>query len=509
MSGRRSALAGALAAIAIAAGCADSGLSRIAVHAVPVVTAPAVTATTTAAAPSASSSASVTAPPQTGSLTWHACGSLQCSALAVPLDYANARGGTISLALARRPALDPAHRIGSIIINPGGPGDSGVDDLPAELRILTSGLQRRFDIVSFDPRGVARSAPVHCGGSSATPAPLPDPVPPDDAGAQRLVQESRDYAADCNKASGTVLPFVGTVDVARDLDRIRIALGDSALTYIGHSYGTLLGAVYADEFPSNVRALVLDGALDPALSTDELSLAQAKGFEASLAAFAQWCGSNSCGWHAAADPRTTVLDLVQQVRQTPMAAGSRKLGPGEAYLGVLGGLYAQSYWPGLGRALAATQRGDGAPLLALSDRYLNHGGSNAVDANSAVTCLDHPVSTDTSTYRATADAAGQQAPLFGPLFAWGGLGCAVWPARPTLQPHRIAGPATPIVVVGTTGDPATPYQWAVNLAGELAGGVLLTRRGVDHVAYYYSACVRAAVERYLVDLAPPAAGTTC
>ena len=504
---RRRRAAAAFAVLAIAAGCTDGGPTHIATHSVPVVTAP--PTTVTSVAPGVPSPSTAPARPQAGTLAWRACGSLQCSALAVPLDYANPGAATISLAVARRPALDPAHRIGSIVINPGGPGDSGVDDLPAELRILTSGLQRRFDIVSFDPRGVGRSAPVHCGGSSATPAPLPDPVPPDDAGAQRLVQESRDYAAECNRGSGGLLPFVGTVDVARDLDRLRIALGDAALTYVGHSYGTLLGAVYADEFPGNVRALVLDGALDPALSTNDLSLAQAKGFEASLAAFAQWCGANSCGWHAAADPRTTVLDLVQQVRQNPMAAGSRKLGPGEAYLGVLGGLYAQSYWPGLGRALAATQHGDGAPLLAMSDRYLNHGGSNAVDANSAVTCLDHPVSTDLSSYRETADAAGTQAPLFGPLFAWGGLGCAVWPAKPTLQPHRIAGPATPIVVVGTTGDPATPYQWASNLAGELAGGVLLTRRGVDHVAYYYSGCVRAAVERYLVDLVPPAAGTTC
>ncbi|HUO48669.1 MAG TPA: alpha/beta fold hydrolase, partial [Acidimicrobiales bacterium] len=230
----------ALAAAGCSVGTAASGGARATP---PTTTAPATTTTTQAPLPVVP-------------VAWSPCnGGLQCGTVAVPVNYADPTAGILHLAVARRPASDPAQRIGSIVINPGGPGASGIDDLPTELRVLTAGLLDRFDIVSFDPRGVGRSAPVSCeqgptGTDNANPpAQLPDPTPTDAASAKALLDNDTTYAAACVKATGTSLDFVGTTDAAMDLDRIRAALGDAQLTYIGHSYGTLLGETYADLYP--------------------------------------------------------------------------------------------------------------------------------------------------------------------------------------------------------------------------------------------------------------------
>jgi pimeloyl-ACP methyl ester carboxylesterase len=439
----------------------------------------------------------------------------------VPLEYRHPQARTIGIALERQRARVPSQRIGSLVINPGGPGDSGIDDLSTELRILTPGLLDRFDIVSFDPRGVARSAPVHCAPSTGAegaplgpPGPVPDPVPQTEASRQALVDADRAYAAACQRYSGDLLPFVGTDSAARDLDRIRAALGDDKLTFLGHSYGTLLGATYAELFPTRVRAMVLDGAIDPALSTSAMSLAQAQGFEASLQAFFAWCagpGAGACPWRPVGDPEAALAGLIAAARARPLpAGGGRSAGPGEVYLGVLDTLYAQSFWPSLGRALAGASQGDGRQMVGLSDSYQRHGSANTGDANTAISCLDHPVSRDLSTYSAAAASAAVQAPVFGPLFAWGALGCGVWPVAATTSPHAIRAPGSPaILVVGTTQDPATPYAWAEHLADELDSGVLVGRQGRDHVAYYYSSCIRAIDERYLIAGVTPSSGTIC
>ena len=459
-----------------------------------------------------STSTSTTAPP-VNPVGWLPCRPYQCGTVAVPLDYAHPQARTIGIFVERHPASDPAARLGSLVINPGGPGDSGVDDLPAELRVLTPDLLARFDIVSFDPRGVGRSQPVRCGPAGpSTPGPVPDPVPQTPAATNALVAANRAYANACEQASGDLLPFVGTVDAARDLDRIRAALGDARLTFIGHSYGTLLGETYAELFAPRVRAMVLDGVIDPSLTTAGMSAAQAVGFDASFNAFASWCATTpACAWRPGGDAASAFLRLVATARAHPLpAAGERVTGPGEVYLGALGTLYARSFWPSLGRALAAASRGDGGPLLGLSDSYQTHGSSNAADANSAITCLDHPVPTDPSAYAGLAADAAQQAPIFGPLFSWGALQCAVWPANPTRTPHPIRAPGSPpILVVGTTGDPATPYAWAENVARQLEHGVLVGRRGIDHVAYYYSSCVRTIDAQYLIAGTLPASGTIC
>ena len=447
-------------------------------------------------------------------VAWAPCEKgLECGTVTVPLDYAQPAGPTIALAVARRPASVPAERIGSIVINPGGPGGSGIDDLPTELSVLTPGLLDRFDIVSFDPRGVARSSPVTCGeGPGGAPAQLPDPTPTDAATQKALLDNDTAFTAACLQSSPSILPYVGTVDTAMDLDRIRAALGDDRLTYIGHSYGTLLGETYAELYPTHVRAMVLDGVIDPSISMVQMVSDQAVGFETVLDDFFTWCaGSSFCPWRPSGGSEGALLALIASSRSQGLPGyGGRTAGPGEFYDALLSTLYARSSWPVLGSALSRAQAGDGAGILGLSDGYTTHGATNLPDANAAITCLDHPSPSDPAVYPTLVARAAQRAPVFGPLLTWGILGCGVWAVPPTRIPHDVtAAGSPPILVVGTTKDPATPYQWAVHVASMLQHGTLVTRRGEDHVAYFYSSCVRAIDEAYLVGGTVPANGTTC
>jgi pimeloyl-ACP methyl ester carboxylesterase len=447
-------------------------------------------------------------------IQWASCGSLQCGSVTVPLDYAQPQGAALQIAVARHPAEAPAERIGSLVINPGGPGGSGIDDLPNEMSVMPSVLLDRFDIVSFDPRGVERSSPVTCSSSSSngsSSGPEIDPVPSTAEQQQLLLQSDRQFAAACEQVSGAILPFVGTVDAARDLDRIREALGDPGLTFVGHSYGSLLGATYAELFPTHVRAMVLDGAIDPALTTAQYVTDQADSLEAELQSFFGWCASVQCAWRPAGDPTAAVLALVQRAAAQPLpATGGRTAGAGTLYDTLLAGLETQTSWPSLASALADATEGSGAAASSMSSRYDRGGSSNGAEAERAIDCLDHPTDRDPSSYPSLAAQAGQSAPVFGPLLAWGLLGCAAWPALPTRTPAPASDPgAPPILVVGTSGDPVTPYRWSVGLAGELSGGDLLTWQGRSHVAYFYSPCVRAAYASYLVSGMTPAPGATC
>ena len=455
----------------------------------------------------------VTEPPVTP-ISWSPCnGDLQCGTLVVPLDYADPGGPTIPIAVARHPAEDPAQRIGSLVIEPGGPGVSGVDDMANELSALTPQLLDDFDIVMFDPRGVERSDPVTCGQSSSGPTgATPDPVPTTPSEQASFIAGLRQFADSCEKASANVLPYVGSVDAARDLDRLRAALGDSGLTYMGQSYGTLLGLTYASLFPTHVRAMVLDSVIDPALTFDQMTAGQAVGFEGVLDDFFSWCaGTPSCAWRPTGDPTTALLALLGSAASSPVpAGGGQTVGAGEIYDALLDGLYARTDWPELGAALAAVAAGNGAPMAAMSTHYNQGGSSNGDEAAIAVDCLDHPVSRHTGAYAALATTLQSSAPVFGPLLAWGEAGCAVWPVPPTRTVGPVAAPGSPpILVVGTTNDPATPYAWAVSVAHELSRGVLLTRDGDDHVAYFYSACVRAEVQAYVVGGVTPPSGTVC
>jgi pimeloyl-ACP methyl ester carboxylesterase len=444
-------------------------------------------------------------------MAWSPCnGDLQCGTLVVPLDYAQPAGPTIPIAVARHPAEDPASRIGSLVIDPGGPGVSGIDDMANELSSLTPQLLDDFDIVLFDPRGVERSDPVTCG--TATGSAPSDPAPATPSQEAATIAGLKQFAAACEKGSPTLLPYVGSIDAARDMDRLRQALGGSGLVYMGQSYGTLLGLTYAALYPTHIRAMVLDSVIDPALTFDQITQGQAEGFETMLNAFFSWCaGSAACPWRPAGDPTSALLALLGVAASSPApAAGGRVAGQGQLYDALLDALYGQSDWPQLGAALAADADGNGAPIVALSDHYNTGGSINADDAATAIDCLDHPVSRDLASYGALADTLKTSAPVFGPLLAWGEAGCAVWPAPPTRTVGPVVAPgAPPILVVGTTNDPATPYAWAVNVAKELDRGVLLTRDGSDHVAYFSSECVRADVQAYLVSGQTPPPGTTC
>jgi pimeloyl-ACP methyl ester carboxylesterase len=495
-----------LVAAVVTAGCAQSGppqaQSQAQSQSQRAHRAPATTSSTT--------TTSTTQPP-VAPMAWSPCnGDLQCGSLVVPLDYADPDGPTISIAVARHPAEEPAARIGSLVIDPGGPGVSGINDMSNELSALTPQLLDDFDIVLFDPRGVQRSDPVTCGSESGSGPSDPTPVTPSQQAA--TIAELKQFASACEKNSASVLPYVGTVDVARDMDRLRQALGDSGLTYMGQSYGTLLGLTYASLFPTRIRAMVLDSVIDPALSFDQITTGQADGFEGVLNSFFAWCtASPECAWHPTGDPTAALLALLNTATTAPApAGGGGVLGAGQLYDALLEDLYSQTDWPRLGQALAGDAAGNGAPAAAQSNQYNTGGSDNADDAATAIDCLDHPVSRDLASYGALADALQVSAPVFGPLLAWGEAGCAVWPVPPTRTVGPVAAPgAPPILVIGTTNDPATPYAWAVSVAKELHSGVLLTHDGDDHVAYFYSACVRADVQTYLVSGQTPPPGTVC
>jgi pimeloyl-ACP methyl ester carboxylesterase len=494
----------ALAAALVVAGCAQSGTPVAQGHG----TTPRQHLAT--ATSSSTTTTSTTQPPVTP-IAWSPCnGNLQCGNLVVPLDYAHPDGSTISIAVARHPAEEPVARIGSLVIDPGGPGVSGINDMAYELGVLTPQLLDDFDIVMFDPRGVERSDPVTCGADTGS-APS-DPAPVTASQQAATIAGLKQFAAACEKNSASVLPYVGTVDVARDMDRLRQALGDTGLTYMGQSYGTLLGLTYAALFPTHIRAMVLDSVIDPALSFNQITAGQADGFEGVLNAFFTWCAASpDCAWHTGTDPTATLQALLTAAATAPApAGGGSTVGVGQLYDALLEDLYSQSDWPQLGQALADDTAGDGAPAAAQSNQYNTGGSDNADDAGTAIDCLDHPVSHDLATYDTLADSLQVSAPIFGPLRAWGEAGCAVWPVPPTRTVGPVAAPGSPpILVVGTTNDPATPYAWAVSVAKELDHGVLLTHDGDDHVAYFYSACVRADVQTYLVSGLTPAPGTVC
>jgi pimeloyl-ACP methyl ester carboxylesterase len=453
-------------------------------------------------------------------LDWSACGSgFQCGWLRVPLDYDQPAGATIKLAVTRKPAGDQDHRVGSLLVNPGGPGGSGIGYARSVSDAFSDNLRERFDIVGFDPRGVGQSAPVRCLDDRAMDtfaATDPDPTSPQQIAT--VSDNDRAFVAACQRNSANLLPHVGTPDVARDMDVLRGALGDQRLYYLGKSYGTYIGAVYAGMFPTHVGRMVLDGAIDPRLSSAAMGRAQAAGFELALHRFVADCVAHAdCPLgHDATAARQQLSALLTSIEAHPLPGDSRRpLTEALAVTGISAALYDEQSWPSLRQALTLAVRGDGRGLLVLSDSYYERDSSghysNEMAANNAVNCLDHPDVTSIADVQRELPALSAASPLFGPAIAWGSLVCAYWPVRPESQPAAItAAGAPPILVVGTTRDPATPYAWAQGLAGQLASGRLLTFDGDGHTAYERgSGCVDTAVDRYLLAGQPPAAGTTC
>jgi pimeloyl-ACP methyl ester carboxylesterase len=457
-------------------------------------------------------------------LYWRSCDKyFECARLLVPFDYARPAWRRFSLPVIKLPAANPAHRIGALVINPGGPGGSGVQyALSARSGEFTQAVLSRFDIVGFDPRGVGGSEPaLRCmSGPQLDKYFATDDAPADAAQFAAIVSESKLYTAQCTRNAAGLLPYVGTVNAAKDMDVLRAALGEPALTYLGKSYGTALGASYAQQFPSRVRAMVLDGAVDPSLSGLQIDVAQAKGFESAFGQFAAWCATQAA-CPLGQDPAgavSKVAGLLAEANRQPLAnelADGQPANGAMLLTGISSALYLRQEWPILKTALSEAFAGDGTVLVELAnvlmERNPNGTYSNLSDVELSVNCVDRPWPRSLGAWRAAASAASKAAPLFGAPIVWGSLPCAYWPVAPVpIAMRGRASGAPPILVVGDLHDPATPYPWAQALAGDLASGVLLGWNGEGHTSYMQgSSCVDNAVDAYLINRKVPASGTIC
>ena len=449
---------------------------------------------------------------------WAPCGgSLQCATLRVPLAWANPSGPSIGLALYRWPST--GRRIGALLSNPGGPGASGRILAAQAPSIFSARLRAHFDIVSWDPRGTGASTALGCGDR------LDDffavdrsPDTPSEVTANERV--ARALATECARHDGALLAHVSTTETVGDIDAIRQALGEARITYLGFSYGTYLGTRYAARFPNRVRALVLDGPVDPSIDARTSSIDQAVGFEHDLDAFLAACGHDTaCAFHRVdeqgAFARVERTVETQSLRTT-VDGESRSLSPSEFDLAVGSVLYAgRSGWSDLATALDDLSRGDAAAAVRLADSYTDrrrggHYGSEQA-AFYAISCADGQGFTTTSQLIAAAHDAAVQAPFFGADNVWLGAPCAYWPVSPDTHPApvRIAPTAPTPVVLATTADPATPYRWGIALAAQLHAR-LVTVEGSAHTAYASgNECVDRLVDAYLIDGAVPPVGARC
>ncbi|MFE6052679.1 alpha/beta hydrolase [Kitasatospora sp. NPDC056446] len=516
----------AFAAVALLAGCTGGGGGAKASP----------TTAADAAIPSATPTPTPTAKP-TGAadpalkpfygqqLAWGACpkdpqndadtSALQCASLKVPLDYTAPAGATLDVAVVRNPATRTDQRIGSLLLNPGGPGGTGVGMVTFDPKRFDGPLHDRYDIVGFDPRGTAGTSPLQCLDDQARDGWLNTDTPGADHGKQ--------LADACQAKYAQVLPFVGTRNTARDMDVLRGALGDQKLSYLGMSYGTYLGSLYAEEFPDRVGRLVLDGATSPSFSLVQHNVEQQAGFERALKAFAADCVTkNPCplGTDAARAPQK-LADFLDGLKDKPLKTSKgRTLTSTTAWTGVISRLYGgEKAWSGLRNALGwAMVRDKGDDLLAMADGYNGRAKdghySPSADAYTAIHCADGATDAPAGDQlQASLTDLAAKAPLVSkhdPLAALFDPDCRIWPFAATEKPHVIKSTATaPIVVVGTTGDPATPYAWAEKLAAELGNAVLLTREGEGHTGYGASSCIRSSVDAFLLEGTVPAAGIRC
>jgi pimeloyl-ACP methyl ester carboxylesterase len=455
-------------------------------------------------------------------LQWSDCeNGDRCARLTVPLDYRQPSGTTIQLAVLEVPAADPGSRVGSLVINPGGPGEPGTSYAALGAQAFGQPLLDHFDIVGFDPRGTGQSSPVDCLSDSALDAYLaevPDPSTPAELTTFKASQ--RALATGCSRLSGALASHISTVESARDLDILRSALGDPTLNYLGSSYGTKLGATYAQLFPQRVGRFVLDGAVDVSLSTRAQTLQQAAGFQQALESYAANCVSSSGGCFlgkTVPEVLQAVSTLVDHTAQHPLPAGSgRELTAGNAFYGIAVTLYSRNYWVLLSSALRAALGGDGSQLMRLADAYASRNAdgtfqNNSMEAFYAISCLDDPSSVPYAQVPAQYPAFEKASPVFGKVFAWSLASCRGFTPRSD-QPVPVihAKGAAPIVVIGTTRDPATPFHWAVDLAHQLDSGVLLRRDGDGHTGYHTgNTCIDDAVESYLVAGVVPKNNTSC
>ena len=471
--------------------------------------------------PDASGVAAQLRPYYSQDVDWSDCDEGQCATVDVPVDYSKPNAEMTELALARRPADNPDERIGTLFLNPGGPGASGIDYLEQFTSQASEDMLARYDIVGFDPRGVGTSDPVDCLSDGELDEFIAaDPSPETSAEVRKLKTTTKAMGKGCLADSGALAKNMSTVDVAKDLDVLRGLVGDAKLHYAGASYGTFIGSTYAELFPKRVGRLVLDGAIDPSLSAHQSTLEQSRGFDTALRAYVENCVENgeTCPLGGDVDAGMRKIgDLLKQADKQPLQTSEpdRPLTESLAFYGIVLPLYNEQSWPALSQALSSAFDGNGGMLLKFADLYFSRtsGGfeSNQPEAQMAVNCLDSPSNTTPSDIRAAMSEYKKASPVFGQIFAWMEAGCSSWPIKPDEKQPKIDGKgAKPILVVGTTRDPATPYEQAVALAKQLDSGVLLSRDGDGHTAYHRgNACIDKAIDGYLLEGEVPEDGTEC
>jgi pimeloyl-ACP methyl ester carboxylesterase len=440
---------------------------------------------------------------------------VECATLSVPLDHSEPGGESIDIEVARVVTADPDRRIGSVVLNPGGPGGSGIEFLQSAAVVMPPEISERFDLVSFDPRGVGASTAVDCDIDFDDEITLLEPG--DDDGWQALVADAEAFPSKCTPDTVRISPWLGTNNAARDLDLIRAALGDEKLTYVGFSYGTRLGATYAELFPDRVRALVLDGAVKPTRQFAEVDAEQAASLDRAFERFADECDTDPDCPVSAIGP---TLEVYASLVETLDASGSiatadpdRVVTAGELPVAAIAALYSTQLWPVLAQGLAdAAVDGDASVLQALVDSYLGRRPDGSYDgsqnAGFAINCADDAARPSTDVVRAEAEETAERTRWFEDLVraSTGCIGAAV-PVDPLIV--GAAQGAAPILVIGTTGDPATPYEWAVEMAESLASAELFTVESDGHTAFLSVSCVEPVVADYLVDLVVPAPGGSC
>jgi pimeloyl-ACP methyl ester carboxylesterase len=453
---------------------------------------------------------------------WTPCNStFECAKVKAPLDWSDPAKASIELAIIRHKASDGTP-IGSLLVNPGGPGASGVELIRDSLDYAVgTKLANAYDVVGFDPRGVGESTAVKCFGPTQMDAYLFDiPKSPRNTPAWKaeILAAAKTFGDACKANSGGILPYITTVNAARDLDLLRGVLGDAKLNYLGYSYGTFLGATYAKLYPKRVGRFVLDGALDPSVSGLDVSVSQGLGFEAALRSYLQYClGAKGCPFSGTVDDAMAdVGTLLASVDRAPERnSDGRMLGADSLVTAIVAALYSQDSWPYLTQAFTGVLKGNPSAAFQLVDFYYNRNdgeySDNSTEAFNAYNCMDYP---DDATPAQLADAMATlaaQAPVIAPYWSTDVNTCDVWPYKATGVREKInADGAGPIVVLGTTGDPATPYAWAVSLAKQLSSGVLLTRVGQGHTGFNKgNSCIDNAVNSYFLAGTVPTNGLRC
>jgi len=454
-------------------------------------------------------------------LNWRECyQGYECAYLQVPIDYADLETGSYSLSLLRYKALDQDRRIGSLVVNPGGPGSSGINYAYNAEYIVSPEILEQFDIVGFDPRGVGESAPIRCLTDSETDASFAaDPKPDNAAELDLLISDTGDFFAKCVERSNGIMHY-GTLDSARDMDILRSALGNKKLNFLGKSYGTYLGTLYAKLFPTKVGRFVLDGAVDPNSSNREAGLGQAIGFDSALSAFISDCLKRSdCSLSGDLDvARAQVVKLFKETSLTPLKSESGRLvTEGLVVVGTASALYdSASGWPVLRDAFKEAAVGNGDTFLKLADQYAGRTEdgkylSNENDALPVIDCLDHPEVSSLAKIKEGRTEFIRKAPVFGPYLAYSEIICRYFPNLNEVPQIKIEKLETaPILIIGTTRDPATPYKWAQSLSKIFQSSVLITLDGDGHTGHGRgSTCVDSAVDRYILQGVTPESEILC